>query len=1007
MDAVDVEIDDRGDALDQFHERQSPEQDGNPNGDGRSAHDGSNEDFNMESQQGDAEDGHTDAHGHRSTHGDRHDHNGEHKHDTSRGTERKRAMKRDRSGSVEHGPSKQGYRRDGYNKQKYRRTNHVYESRMVRGREYYGPPRGRPVQWNPEVARSKRWDTQIITLLDSFDTAKEDILALANVIADLNDSSKPAIATFERSVEAFPVKTAAYASVLGILRAKKRANLAEQIMQRLLHNLGSHLLAGNRVTAIHVLRFLIGAHCSGITSCEVFKLIDTLINLAKRLEQMVHTNQKDYVCATIAADNLIYIVMASLPWFSKEEFNKNRELIMAICGEIEAYNDRRNTKLATVVADLETQCKSADSLPEQLCNPYAYIAAYRIYLNDVTYVDRLSSGVKCLQSLVQNEWSNVTTYRFYQSKGIAEHITQTFDEPHVTEETSKVTTEILQAVLQIETDKLVAFKPVPFMPLIFNTDSAAGSQISIHDKWIFEEHVLHTVYAFMDDTTLCAKQLLSIPFNDEYAEHAIVEILFNMMLGPIYKQHFTLFAVLVMQHMCNVQPKIENVFHNIYSQITDNIAMFEPGVVTDIITAGAYWFSVEFCKVRKERARVQQKVGMQMDTDGMQVEDTVSDKQDAEQETKEKVRQKNEMLFSIMFKTNNNHPLNFNQRLLDSISRLVYMDRLLAFSPEPLKESIKDSVQPVPPNLHHALRDKTVEHRLFINLLHFNKLTTEENELRNQRIIGFIRNLVGKEPLKELPSNLFAEDKVQDIEMSDAPAVDNAVGIKTWSRDDLLLIFWEAVLILGNKSLTHLLRLIEYHGEVLKNFISQEQSGAFEDSAACKILVLTRETLKSDTKKFELIVDALLRQKIMPPSDVCRFVFRCYPTNEFFSNHSFCVLDYAFGLVKTRIEHSSARLAESSGNEDVLQSALEERKRTMHDLLRTVLEHTNNLLMQGVDGTHEVILGSILRKIMSNNVCDVEMLKELHKEALERNFHRAAIAAIKLTTVVYHVQMPI
>ncbi|ORM39629.1 uncharacterized protein BXIN_0010 [Babesia sp. Xinjiang] len=1006
MELIDVEIDDRGDALDHSDERRNLQQ-------------GPTEDINI-SENVDPGD-YTDAVKHEQnleSYSHQHvqemdDATGDHQqHEVHTGNqmqsegnpEQKGSVKRERTNEHEHteqkhGNNNHGYRKDGYNKQKVRRTDRN-DTRGARGRDFHKHQRGHSGHWNAEAARAKRWDTQIITILDSFDTAKEDILTLTGIIADVNDSSKPAIATFERSVEAFPIKTAAYATVIGILRAKKKSTLAEQIMQRVLHNLGSYIIAGNRIAAIHAMRFLIGAHCSGLVSCQVYQIIEMLINLAKRLEQTQHDNQKEYVTATIAADNLVYIVMASIPWFSREEFSKNIELIKTICNEITAYNDRRNAKLATLVTDVDIKPGTGDAT-EQLRNPYAYIAAYQAYSNDLDYSDRLASGVESMQSLMQNEWSNTTTYRFYQSKGIVEHITQPVSEPRVTEEVATVTNEILQAVLKIDTDKMVSFKPVPFMPLKFNADCLAAQQITVHDKWIFEEHVLHTVFAFMDDAMLCANQLLKIPFNNDYAEHAIVQVLVNMMLAPIYKRHFTMFAVLVMQHMCNVQPKIEEVFLNIYSQLKDKATALDPGVLADLISSGAYWFSVEFCKVRKEPSKSKYQRGQaEAGANGMEVEAQVT-----EDMTKEKIKQKNERLFSIMFKPDNNEHINFNQRLLDAIARLVYMDRLLIFSPESLRESIKATVQPAPATLQQLLRDKTIEHRIFINLLHFNKLAKEENELRNQRIIGFINNLVGKEPLKEMPSNLFAEDKTPEVVMTDA-ATDPS-GVKTWNRDDLVLIFWESVVILGNKSLTHLLRLIEFHGEVLKNYISHEQSGAFEDTICYKVLLLTRNTLKNDTKKFELVTDELLRQKIVTPADACRFVYRFYPTAEFFSNHAPCILECAFDFVRERLDHSRARLAEGGSNMDVLHKAHDEREAMMRELLKTITELTNNLLMQGVDSGHEAILASMLKNIILNNAREINMIMQLRSEALERGFHRHVVSAIEVTLLTHYVQAPI
>ncbi|GIX63923.1 nuclear cap-binding protein, putative [Babesia caballi] len=931
-----------------------------------------------------------------------------------------RDEERSRDGYRPREGGRQRYRRDGPYRAKHRRLDQPFDGqgrdfrrrdthgRDVRGRDmrfgdFHGPPRPSYNNWNPEIARAKRWDTQIITVLDKFDTAKEDILALVKVIADVNDTSKPSIATFERSVEAFPVKTAAYASVLGILRAKKHANLAEQIMQRVLHNLGFRIAAGHRVAAIHALRFLIGAHCSGITSCQVFQVITSLLDLAKQLEETIFTAQQEASNAAIAADNLMYIVMASLPWFSRDEFSKNKEQIHNFCELIKAYTERRRAKISEVTATLQsvTYDASDPELLDPVRNAYAYTAAFQPYAGEFHYTDRLESGVGCLESLLQHEWANTTTYRFYQSKGVAEHIFEVAEEPFVSEEVSTVTQEILQGLLNTKADKLAAFQPVPFLPFAFATDCPGVDQIAVHDRWLLEEHVLHTVQAFEEDTSLCANQLLLIPFNHEYAEHAIVEVLFNLMLSPIHRRRFAMFAVLVMQHMCSVQPRVETIFLSFYSQLTEDVGRLEPAVVADLLAAGAYWFSVEFCKVRKASSAAKPRGGgLQSEELGMEVEEP--EVPESEDVVKEKIRQKNELLFSVMFKPGNASPINFNQRLLDKISRLVYMDRLLVFSPEALKDSIRAAVLPAAPNLQHALRGKPEENKLFLNLLHFSKLSAEEHQLRNQRIIGFINNLVGKAPLKAVPSNLFAEQKLPDVKMADpgepadsaeaaqAPESADPEGApqnaRLWLRDDLVLIFWESLLIFGSKSLSHLLRLVELHGEVLTGFLPREPQGSFEDALACKVLALTRDTLKSDTKKFELVVEALLRQHILPPADACRFVYRLYPSPEFFSNYTVCILGYAFDLVREELDRAHDRALRVGDPPEAAPGALLECQHPMRDLLLAVAELTHNRLAQALGGEHELIVLGMFKHLLLTYVRELPIVASLRAAALQRGY---------------------
>ncbi|KAK1934833.1 hypothetical protein X943_002069 [Babesia divergens] len=896
--------------------------------------------------------------------------------------------------------NRQDTNRDSPLRQKYRRTYTRLDQRAPfppNFRMPILPPLNPQPAWNSEVARAKRWDTSIITLLDKFEFAKECINSLADLLSSIGDSSKPAFSSFEKSVEAFPIKTGAYASVVGLLKAKGKINLAEQMTQRLMHNLGSCISSGNRIGAIHLLRFLIGLHSSNVKSCRVLEIIEYLINAAKTLEGSNYEMQEEYFTATLAADNLMYIVVASIPWFSRDEFLKSKEIIKGFCSEVIDYNDRRNHKLAAVKNDIQLTLMSDSVEKETIKNPYMYIAAYREIRSVMEFSDRLTTSVECIKSLLNSEWISTTTYRFYQSKGIKDNIFHVGVTAPVSKDIAKVTDEIFHAITNIDIKQLKAFKPVPMHNLTL-TQEYNIDDITIHDKWLLQEHVLHTVHAFKDDTALCAKQLLMLPHNSAYREYAIVEVLFNVMLSPIYNRHFTMLAVLVMQEMCNVEPRIEVIFLESYSKLVNIIPQLDTDVVCNMLNIGSYWFAVEFCKLRKDRpSQNQDDTDKVTENRSMDVEDVM----DATEEMKEMIREKNAKLFSVMFKQDDSI-VNFNNRLLDKISRLVYVDRLLAYSPEDLKDNIKTVIQPPIPSVQHALRDKPLEHKVFLNLLHFNKLNSEENDLRNSRIIGFINKFVNKEPLAEMPRNLFAEDKTADVEMTDETnagpegnEMHNNIS-KRWMQYQLILIFWETLLVFGNKSLTHLMRLIELHGDVLKHFVSHEKNVQFEDSTMFKILRLTHDTLRSNPKKFELVVDALLRMEILQPVEACKFVFVYFPTSDFFSNHSLWILDTAVNFVKDRLENARNRFNDDVGKSDIMRATLEERETDMNNLVICLMECINNRLAQGLTTELEEILENILKNIFILNVHSCAILKPLLEAVVRKGFHRRIIGVLNL-----------
>ncbi|KAK1441983.1 cap binding like protein [Babesia gibsoni] len=901
--------------------------------------------------------------------------------------------------------SKDDYYPGEHPRNKYRRTHMKFDYRNQRGRTPRGNQRGPYIPWNKDHLPFKRWDAQVVTVLDAFDKAKEDILNLTDVLARIGDALKPTFTTFESAVEELPIKTGAYASVVGMFMGKDMVQLVEQITQRILHRFGSLLTSGKRIPAIHCLRFLIGIYSCNVKCCRVMEIIEKLIDNAKKLQSAVYDSQENYVEATVIADNLIYIVAASLPWFSRDEFENNKKEIKKFCDQISKYNDVRNSKLAKINEDVEAAKKGKVAPNGKLTNPYAYMAVYRESINMLSYSDRLVTAVNGLKSLLKNEWQSTTTYRFYQSKGIKEHIFGAEIKDNIKEDTRNVTNEIIETMLAYDASKIKGCKPIVTMNLHFHSKYQEMEEISVHDKWLLEDHVLHTIYAFKNDTALCAKQLLLIPHNSYYKEHAIVEVLFNVMLNPMYNQQLALFCVLVMQEMSTSEPKIEELFEDFYSNLADNMEFLDAAVVQGLVTVGSYWFSVEFCKVRKPALHKNGEDGIN-DTNGdMEVEPDGT----TEEQIKQQIKEKNARLFFAMFKKNNNYVVNFNNRLIDKISRLIYVDRLLNYSPEELKESIKVVIQEPLLSVQRVFQNKPLEHRVFLNLLHFNKVAPEENDLINSRIIGFIKRYVNREPLTEMPSNLFGDDKTADVVMEDAPRDDEGDGtldngVKRWMRHELILIFWETLLVLGSKTLTHLTRLVENHADSLNYFLSQDNYVTFEESTIFKVLKLTREVLKSDTKKMELIVEMLLKKEVVKPEEACKFVFSYFPNEDFFSNHSLTIIHLAVDFVKTHVDGIRANFLKDSQNRDSLLMELEKEEIKMHDLLRSIMEQINNRIAQGTTVEIELFFENMLKNIIVLDAGNSVMLAPLIADAKSRGYHERVLSALNLALLSQHIK---
>ncbi|AFZ80148.1 hypothetical protein BEWA_030000 [Theileria equi strain WA] len=756
-------------------------------------------------------------------------------------------------------------------------------NRLRENRDRYAPgPYTRPSYYggrNQDMPRFRGTDfdemksaeKKIITLLDSFSTAKEDIIQLAEVLSQLPASqNKSVISALMDCVESFPIKTAAYASVVGLLRIKGRSDLVEAVTQQAIYNFSHNLSSGNRTNCILLLRFLIGLHCSNVVGSHVFDVLSALLKFGEELVSQEYETGKEYTKFTITMDNIFYIVMASIPWFSRDVFASSTDSIKLICNKLFEYCDRRNAIVATLESDGKWET-GIDLAVTTKSNPYAHKFCSTDLLEN-TYADRFSTGVEGIKSLLENDWVSSTTYRFYQSKGIVELLSSPVEE---SAEENKVTIDTLNILLQLDPKTLKMFRPIPSKPFPFSVDLDPSECLTKHDQWLLEEHASNIIQIFHDDSSQCATQLFNIPLNQRYKEYAIVDMLINMGLPSRYKHYYSLFGVMVVHNLCGMEERIEGIFTNFFSQLLAGINSVNLAVVNTIIIIASYWFSLEFCKIRKpENSEVK------LD--------------------KEVLKEKNSKLFKLVFRPPGPCVHNYNARVLDKVSRLVYMDRLVTYSPKELQAEIELSIAPP---IDTTFKDKPLEHKVFLNLLHFNKLNPEENELRNGRIIGFINNYTNRTPLKELPTHLFSENRTHDVEMDDAlePAAP-ASNEKPWTKDELVLIFWETLIAFGSKSLTHLLRLYELHAQILKVFESQDQDLPFEETTSCKVMLHTFNLLKRDGKRLELSFEFFIRKNVFSCIDVLKFLFLVLPNDDIVCNAFFFILHTLFTDIKHRLE---------------------------------------------------------------------------------------------------------
>uniref|UniRef100_A0A3B0MJK7 MIF4G like, putative n=1 Tax=Theileria annulata TaxID=5874 RepID=A0A3B0MJK7_THEAN len=760
----------------------------------------------------------------------------------------------------------------------------------------------------PDDDELKQIEAKLVTLLDSFSTSKEDILSVLEDLKLATDKYNKHIAsTLVKCVESFPVKTGAYASLVGLLKVSGKADLVESVSQQVLYNLGLKLSNGDRTGCVLLLRFLIGLHCSNVTSNSVFEILTLLLKLANEVENFYYESSVDYVKSVIILDNLNYMVLASIPWFSRDVFMSNVETITSMCEKLFEYSERRMKLMNSLTSDLEynpnldlSDYTNASVGNSKKFNPYLYKYYYKDTVN-LNLDDRFTSGVQALKSLLKNDWTSSTTYRFYQSKGIVEKLRDSSDFVE-----NKVTSDNLNSVLHLDLKNFNNFKPL--LPKTFNFNYVLDkSQLTTtHDKWLFEEHVYYVFELFSDDSLRCAQQLLAIPLNEEFKEYGIVDVLLNLCLSKFYDNYYSIFGTLVMHNLCTLEEKTEDIFYSYVTQLLAETDKLDSWVLNTLVSISSFWFNMEFCKIRTT-------------SDDINIEGENSDEL-----KKDQIRQKNSRLFKTLFKPNN-CANNYNLRLIEKVSRLVYMDRLLIYSPSELESEIRALGVP------KDFKNKPYEHLLFLNMLHFNKLADEENELRNRRIVSFINNYTNKPYLKEAPKHLFSETKetkdYDEVIHTDEDVVLNSQvtsmettnlqeeintnltntksgslmsdeNAEVWKRDDLIMLFWDTLLIFGSKSMTHLYRLLEFHSDVLKMFETVELP--FEESLPYKVMWQTVMTFERDHKRLELSFDFFIRNNVFTCPVILQFLFTL-PDNVLLSNFFFYAVNSVFSEVHSRL----------------------------------------------------------------------------------------------------------
>eukprot|EP00922_Rhytidocystis_sp_ex-Travisia-forbesii_P008296 GHVS01012220.1.p1 GENE.GHVS01012220.1~~GHVS01012220.1.p1 ORF type:complete len:1017 (-),score=239.77 GHVS01012220.1:174-3014(-) len=267
----------------------------------------------------------------------------------------------------------------------------------------------------------------------------------------------------------------------------------------------------------------------------------------------------------------VAVVMSSLPWFSRRNFEDHRDKICSYITFAAQYMQTRKCPWKKAV--------------EVLRSP-----------GEETSPDRLDTLVEAVTVMMQSNWQSKATFRFYQQTqlamalepppGVSQHVMLTLPLPRVD-----------------GNDFVLNYRPVASSLRLPVTTDAVAQPLAHHDRWLIEDHVICIMQTFQDNIELCATMLVKIPVPDEQFEYILIEtILSEMLLLPkicdAYKAsdcnvfYFVLLQKLVKQQM----PKYQEIVRKAVNSMVNRIVDFDDEAFEILSEFLGYWLSATNCE---------------------------------------------------------------------------------------------------------------------------------------------------------------------------------------------------------------------------------------------------------------------------------------------------------------------------------------------------------------------------------------------------------------------------
>ncbi|PFH38061.1 hypothetical protein BESB_004020 [Besnoitia besnoiti] len=397
-----------------------------------------------------------------------------------------------------------------------------------------------------------------------------------------------------------PLKVGIYACLVGLWYKKSRLRpLCARIVEQSFIRFEEAIKQGNFSDAKLLLRFLLALSGSFVVAPEsVFDLMKALLSMSAELAPSATTDQ------------ILLVVLAALPWLSARSW----ETLQGSVGEVLA-----------LAQQIGASSPSAEVLLlQQATSPIRAAAGGALGGEEGSPIlvslgldkSRLSSLFEAIASMIQSllsakprggvqlwggllffgaqeSWKSKATLRFYQSPELFPLLKP------VNDAAARVPL-CVAPTLSLSVDDLRSVKAFPVERSIRLPVSIEKVDIplSLHDRWILEDHFSTILRNFRDNVTLCAEALLRVPVDHEQFEFVLVECLFSAMLrlphapspGDVSETPF--FITRVLHRVCQMQNLLVGVTEAGLTSLLKHAAHFDFQALRVLADFFAYWLNV-------------------------------------------------------------------------------------------------------------------------------------------------------------------------------------------------------------------------------------------------------------------------------------------------------------------------------------------------------------------------------------------------------------------------------